>query len=57
MQFESVEPVHCALADFRIAFEYLVTLDALVVANGYAGAVDIIKSPDCKMSKSDIVLN
>jgi hypothetical protein len=40
VQLESIEPAHCALAYFRITLEYLVTLDALIVADGDAGAVN-----------------
>ena len=39
-QLESVEPAHRALAKLGIALEHLVALDALVVADGDAGAVD-----------------
>lgn len=40
MQLESIIPAHRTLASGSIAFEDLVLVNALVVANGYTGAVD-----------------
>lgn len=51
MQLESIIPAHRALASGSIAFEDLVLVNALVVANGYTGAVD--ETNACTFSEAE----